>query len=141
MNKHYYCLLLVGYLALFAPNTSKACGYDWVSDCSSQVHLRINGSLDSFNIASCPSGYNFDGLQLGNIQSLALANAKTITWESCQNNVSGVQLRYRVYEQGFPGGNVDNAPLAPTYFNMRKTTIYGGSNEVQRNIVAQTVLG
>jgi alkylation response protein AidB-like acyl-CoA dehydrogenase len=31
--------------------------------------------------------------------------------------------------------------LAGTYFNMRKTTIYGGSNEVQRNIVAQTVLG
>jgi alkylation response protein AidB-like acyl-CoA dehydrogenase len=28
-----------------------------------------------------------------------------------------------------------------TYFNMRKTTIYGGFNEVQRNIVAQTVLG
>ena len=42
---------------------------------------------------------------------------------------------------GFPGGNVHNAPLASTYFNMRKTTIYGGSNEVQRNIVAQTVLG
>ncbi len=39
------------------------------------------------------------------------------------------------------GGNVHNAPLASTYFNMRKTTIYGGSNEVQRNIVAQTVLG
>jgi hypothetical protein len=33
------------------------------------------------------------------------------------------------------------APLAGTYFNMRKTTIYGGSNEVQRNIVSQTVLG
>ena len=32
-------------------------------------------------------------------------------------------------------------PLAGTYFNFRKTTIYGGSNEVQRNIVAQTVLG
>lgn len=42
---------------------------------------------------------------------------------------------------GFPGGAVANAPLAPSYFNMRKTTIYGGSNEVQRNIVAQTVLG
>jgi alkylation response protein AidB-like acyl-CoA dehydrogenase len=27
------------------------------------------------------------------------------------------------------------------YVNMRKTTIYGGSNEVQRNIVSQTVLG
>ena len=36
-------------------------------------------------------------------------------------------------------GNV--LPLAGTYFNLRKTTIYGGSNEVQRNIVAQTVLG
>ncbi|UUX94079.1 acyl-CoA dehydrogenase family protein [Aquabacterium sp. J223] len=33
------------------------------------------------------------------------------------------------------------APLAGQYFNYRKTTIYGGSNEVQRNIVAQTVLG
>lgn len=33
------------------------------------------------------------------------------------------------------------APLAPSYFNRRKTTIYGGSNEVQRNIVAQTLLG
>ena len=32
-------------------------------------------------------------------------------------------------------------PLAGTYFNYRKTSIYGGSNEVQRNIVSQTVLG
>ncbi|MEG0052945.1 MAG: acyl-CoA dehydrogenase family protein [Comamonas sp.] len=45
------------------------------------------------------------------------------------------------YQGDFPGGAVSNAPLASTYFNMRKTTIYGGSNEVQRNIVAQTVLG
>jgi alkylation response protein AidB-like acyl-CoA dehydrogenase len=42
---------------------------------------------------------------------------------------------------GFPGGDVACAPLASSYFNLRKTTIYGGSNEVQRNIVAQTVLG
>jgi len=42
---------------------------------------------------------------------------------------------------GFPGGVVANAPLASTYFNMRKTTIYGGSNEVQRTIVSQVVLG
>ena len=45
------------------------------------------------------------------------------------------------YQGDFPGGVLSNAPLAATYFNMRKTTIYGGSNEVQRNIVAQTVLG
>ena len=45
------------------------------------------------------------------------------------------------WQGDFPGGVGANAPLASTYFNMRKTTIYGGSNEVQRNIVAQTVLG
>jgi alkylation response protein AidB-like acyl-CoA dehydrogenase len=45
------------------------------------------------------------------------------------------------WQGNFPGGVTANAPLAGTYFNMRKTTIYGGSNEVQRNIVAQTVLG
>jgi len=42
---------------------------------------------------------------------------------------------------GFPGGLVQSAPLASHYFNNRKTSIYGGSNEVQRNIVAQTLLG
>ena len=30
---------------------------------------------------------------------------------------------------------------APSYFNMRKTTIYGGSNEIQHNIIAKMVLG
>ena len=43
--------------------------------------------------------------------------------------------------QGDFAGAAVCAPLAGTYFNMRKTTIYGGSNEVQRNIVSQTVLG
>jgi alkylation response protein AidB-like acyl-CoA dehydrogenase len=43
--------------------------------------------------------------------------------------------------QGEHVGAAYAAPLAATYFNYRKTTIYGGSNEVQRNIVAQTVLG
>ena len=45
------------------------------------------------------------------------------------------------WQGDFPGGELSDAPLAGTYFNMRKTTIYGGSNEVQRNIVAQFVLG
>jgi hypothetical protein len=45
------------------------------------------------------------------------------------------------WQGDYPGGVPGNAPLASTYFNMRKTTIYGGSNEVQRNIVAQTILG
>jgi pimeloyl-CoA dehydrogenase large subunit len=31
--------------------------------------------------------------------------------------------------------------VAPSYFNNRKVTIYGGSNEIQRNIIAKMVLG
>lgn len=51
---------------------------------------------------------------------------------------------HEAMEAGWQGEHVGAAycaPLASTYFNYRKTTIYGGSNEVQRNIVAQTVLG
>ena len=29
----------------------------------------------------------------------------------------------------------------PTYLNLRKASIYGGSNEVQRQIIAKTILG
>jgi len=39
------------------------------------------------------------------------------------------------------GGDDDAAPLAGYYFNYRKTSIYGGSNEIQRNIIAQMILG
>ncbi|MDB5949400.1 MAG: Pimeloyl-CoA dehydrogenase large subunit [Massilia sp.] len=35
----------------------------------------------------------------------------------------------------------DAAPLAAHYFNVRKTSIYGGSNEIQRNIITQMILG
>jgi len=57
---------------------------------------------------------------------------------------SSVPLNREAMEAGWQAeqaGAAFVAPLAGTYFNMRKTTIYGGSNEVQRNIVAQTVLG
>jgi alkylation response protein AidB-like acyl-CoA dehydrogenase len=31
--------------------------------------------------------------------------------------------------------------IAPSYFNNRKVSIYGGSNEIQRNIITKAVLG
>ena len=40
-----------------------------------------------------------------------------------------------------PVGPEYAAGLAPAYFNMRKTSIYGGTNEIQRNIIAKMVLG
>ncbi len=39
-----------------------------------------------------------------------------------------------------PGPEYAQAPV-PSYLNHRKTTIYGGSSEIQRNIMAKAVLG
>jgi alkylation response protein AidB-like acyl-CoA dehydrogenase len=38
-------------------------------------------------------------------------------------------------------GDDEAAPLAGYYFNFRKTSIYGGSNEIQKNIITQMILG
>ena len=40
-----------------------------------------------------------------------------------------------------PIGPDHAVPAAPRYFNMRKTSIYGGSTEIQKNIVSKMVLG
>ena len=42
---------------------------------------------------------------------------------------------------GEPIGPDYAGPLATQYFNMRKLSIYGGSNEIQRNIVSKAMLG
>ncbi len=48
------------------------------------------------------------------------------------------------YEQGYNEeaiGPYFAAASAARYFNYRKTSIYGGSNEIQKNIIAKAVLG
>jgi pimeloyl-CoA dehydrogenase large subunit len=40
-----------------------------------------------------------------------------------------------------PVGPDWGGPLAAQYFNTRKTSIYGGSNEIQKNIIAKAILG
>jgi alkylation response protein AidB-like acyl-CoA dehydrogenase len=40
-----------------------------------------------------------------------------------------------------PGAQDGFTPLAKRYANMRKTTIYAGSNEIQRNIISKMTLG
>lgn len=44
-------------------------------------------------------------------------------------------------EEGFAYVPSYAPPLSGNYFNYRKTTIYGGSNEIQRNIISQMILG
>lgn len=48
------------------------------------------------------------------------------------------------YEAGFDGESVGPqfaAKAAPVYYNNRKVSIYGGTNEIQKNIIAKQVLG
>jgi alkylation response protein AidB-like acyl-CoA dehydrogenase len=44
----------------------------------------------------------------------------------------------REYE---PVGPPEAAPAAAQYFNNRKLSIFGGSNEIQRNIISKMILG
>ena len=55
--------------------------------------------------------------------------------------VVGEALRLAGLEQQFGHGDDAAAPLLSHYFNFRKTSIYGGSNEVQSNIVSKRILG
>jgi alkylation response protein AidB-like acyl-CoA dehydrogenase len=70
--------------------------------------------------------------------------------------LKGSQLQQAVTELGVDLAGPDALPFdagedvespawsrlaAPKYLNYRKTSIYGGTNEVQRNIIASTILG
>jgi alkylation response protein AidB-like acyl-CoA dehydrogenase len=52
-----------------------------------------------------------------------------------------LSVPYLPDEAEFGDGEHWAAPAAPQYFNFRKVSIYGGSNEIQRNIIAKAVLG
>jgi alkylation response protein AidB-like acyl-CoA dehydrogenase len=82
------------------------------------------------------------------------ANALKIRGTEIQQKISELLMRAMGYyampfvpealEHGYnetPVGPEEAAPLAATYFNMRKTSIYGGTNEIQKNIIAKMVLG
>jgi alkylation response protein AidB-like acyl-CoA dehydrogenase len=40
-----------------------------------------------------------------------------------------------------PAALVFGGTVVPTYLNSRAASIYGGSNEIQRNLIARTLLG
>ncbi len=66
------------------------------------------------------------------------------TTELLMDVVGPYVLPYDESEKGSnepPVGPDYAAEAAPIYFNWRKISIYGGSNEIQRNIVAKAILG
>jgi alkylation response protein AidB-like acyl-CoA dehydrogenase len=103
-------------------------------------------------------------LEFTELRSLARASAgKGPGPESSLLKIKGTEIQQRItelaleavghygapYFRGFPSDGDNMGPIgpeyshlaAPNYFNMRKTSIYGGSNEIQRNIIAKMVLG
>jgi alkylation response protein AidB-like acyl-CoA dehydrogenase len=50
-------------------------------------------------------------------------------------------LPFRLDRFDNPAQGEEIDPLAAYYFNYRKTSIYGGSNEIQKNIMSQMILG
>ncbi len=66
------------------------------------------------------------------------------TTELLMDVVGPYVLPYDDSEEGSnqePVGPEFAAEAAPAYFNWRKISIYGGTNEIQRNIVAKAILG
>jgi alkylation response protein AidB-like acyl-CoA dehydrogenase len=66
--------------------------------------------------------------------------------ELLMDSVGAYALPYLVdaLEAGYEGpvaGPSHANPLSGLYFDMRKVAIYGGTNEVQKNIIAKTLLG
>ncbi len=103
-------------------------------------------------------------LEYTELRSLAGENAgKGPGPETSILKIKGTEIQQRVtelaleavghygapYFRGFPNDGDNAHPIgpeyahhaAPRYFNVRKTSIYGGSNEIQRNIIAKMVLG
>ncbi|TYT27339.1 pimeloyl-CoA dehydrogenase large subunit [Luteimonas viscosa] len=54
--------------------------------------------------------------------------------------VEALGARALAYEEDVGGDGEDVPRAAAQYMNLRKLSIYGGSNEIQRNIIAQTIL-
>ncbi len=91
--------------------------------------------------------------------------ADAMGFEACMLKVRGTEIQQRIYELAVealgygahrispdethdpednraPGDRPESADYATQiYFNLRKTSIYAGSNEIQKNIIAKTVLG
>lgn len=54
---------------------------------------------------------------------------------------SYIHTPHGITQHNIPGVPTFSSGAADGYFNQRKATIYGGSNEIQRNIIAKMVLG
>jgi len=128
----------------------------------------LNGGplMEDYEFASKVSQLEIDlaALEITELRTLAGEQAgKGPGPESSILKIKGTEIQQRLTEltleavghygtpfyQGISDPGSNEYPIGPdyaqhsaaTYFNMRKTSIYGGSNEIQRNIITKMILG
>jgi alkylation response protein AidB-like acyl-CoA dehydrogenase len=74
-------------------------------------------------------------------QALSALNVEAAGYYGLPWQQEAIDQRGAVPPLGALGAESADAVAAPFYFNNRAATIYGGSNEIQRNIIAKRVLG
>jgi alkylation response protein AidB-like acyl-CoA dehydrogenase len=84
-------------------------------------------------------------LEMTNLRLLAAPASGPPRWEVSMLKVRGTEVLQQITEMQMdvagPAAVESGAPSIARYLNFRKLSIFGGSNEIQRNIIAQQVLG
>ncbi|HEX3671068.1 MAG TPA: acyl-CoA dehydrogenase family protein [Candidatus Cybelea sp.] len=85
------------------------------------------------------------------LEALAFTELRTLAAESAGKRpgpessilkIKGTEIQQAISELALDAlGPYAEPHLAPKYFNYRKTSIYAGSNEIQKNIIAKAILG
>ncbi|MFT4758072.1 MAG: hypothetical protein ACI9XO_000816 [Paraglaciecola sp.] len=101
-----YYLLPIFYLLLWVlPSDLNACGYNFVSSCNTILNVEANGTNTGLYVANCGYLSSFNNHNFGDVTSIVMTYAETVTWESCDNKVLNGKLYYRIYETGTTPGS------------------------------------
>ena len=82
---------------IFFSQNTKACGFDYVTDCSTFSRFSVNGLETEYFNSYCTYRAAFPTSLGSNITELKLTDGSTYTWESCTNQVIKSAILYRIY--------------------------------------------
>jgi len=91
-------------------------------------------------------------LEFTNLRVLSAKDAASITMQASILKIRGSEIRQAIAELTmealgtgalrFDGEGAEHARgVTAAYMNLRKLSIYGGSNEIQKNIISQSLVG